>query len=385
MNAQFWLGPHPDHINVRIPISRQLAIMLENRDASAAGITEVSMHGKQSKKKWANVGRALQMHSLRLADEDLNAQPVNTLPVDRFLRTMFVEGKVIELAAPKMFFLALANRFTTTSREINWFRHKFTIQTDPKLKGPGNYNWGDEFPRTIVSDPELRRVSLSTWAEAIEFTYDAIRYTNTAIDDIMRKVSFVAQKFALAINEHYANVLTNDFAINNQAGFEELDQVNVENVNEAWTSDDSNPEEDIRNLIETMENRTGHYNSPTILYLHSKDFRRLKDFYTRIDRRGQLNPLTGEELVRVDQVEVVKVPPDAGLPRGNGIMLDRNPGVQNPLSVWDDIDPRFSTTGVVHTRQYENPESLNRIFLFHKTHAAANRNAPAVGLLAGLG
>ena len=83
---------------------------------------------------------ALQLQNEVAQPYGINVQlakpPINTLPVAEFLRREFIEGKVIERVAPELIFLDMANRFTTDSKDIVWFRHRFSPDTDTGLKEP---------------------------------------------------------------------------------------------------------------------------------------------------------------------------------------------------------------------------------------------------------
>ncbi len=349
--------------------------------------------GVRTAEDYKRVGLHLQKVAQSISSQEFNVmfagdntQPVERLPGDVFLRNQRIEGLITQKVAPENFFLDMMKRMVMTepAKDISWSRQRNSPDTDPKLKGAKEYTWGDEFPRSRVSDPEEMKASTSTWAQAIEFDYNIRRYMNTAVDTIDRRISWVAQEFTRNVNEHLANVLANDFDPL-QTNFPDVeDQILVVEPDEPWTSDLRNPIEDFRDGIELMENETGTYFSPTRALVHSKDFRRLMDFFTQVEHPAHKDPTTGEIVQQIDGVSIEKVPPNAGLPQGSVLLLDESSGTEPPLSVWHDIDPNFTTTGLLHVRQYEHPETMNRVVMLHMTFAAANRNQKAVCLISGV-
>ncbi len=347
--------------------------------------------GQKTAEDYIKVGKHLVNVAMSMSTEEYNAmfsntQPVERLPGDEFLRNERIEGLITQKVGPDLFFLDRMNRIIMTepAKDISWARQRNSPDTDPLLKGPKEYNWGDEFPRSRVSDPEHLRVSTSTWAQAIEFDYNIRRYMNTAVDTIDRRTSWVAQEFVREVNTHVANVLANDFDPN-QVDFPDVeDQIIVVEPAEPWSSDLRNPIEDIRDGIEAMENNTGTYFSPTTLLLHNIDFRRLMDYFTQVDHVWSRDPTSGSVIREIDGVNIIKVPPNGGLPQGSALLLDESSGTERPLTVWHDIDPAITQSGLLHVRQYENPENMNRVVLFHMTFAAANRNQKAVCHISGI-
>ncbi len=309
-----------------------------------------------------------------------NAYRVNTIPLEQYLRTTFIEGKVLQRIAPMLVFLDLATRFTTDSIDIVWFRHNFSPDTEPGLRSPSPMGEDARFPRVTVGDPVKKMGSTGMWGLAIEFTRRALRHTNSAVDDIQRKIDWAAWKLAQKINTVYGRVLTGNFSTT-QTGD---DAVLTEQADLPWDDDLANPEKDIRDLALKMKTENGHYFRPTDFMITPEQYRDLLDFYTSIDRTlVQLNPLTGERVAMVDNIRIIEAPPASGIPDGFGIMLARNTGAQfgQPLTVWDAVDPEFTRSGILHTDRFRDPETKKLTVLMWKEFFVANRNPKAVGLM----
>ena len=78
-------------------------------------------------------------------------------------------------------------------------------------------------------------------------------------------------------------------------------------------------------------------------------------YATSVDHDWNINPLTGERVMQVDDITILKIPPLAGVPDGNGLMLARGEGVAPPLDVWDEVDQRFTRTGLIHVQRVFDP------------------------------
>lgn len=397
-----WQGAVPAMNGRRVPNLNQLAAAFDTNAGvkemvrRQAGLSLASFQGQQTDEEMkANAGKMMkaiarlsearrkQTYGFRGANEDLNAQPVQTLPVDTFLQNTFIENRVIQRAAADLPWLRFAvRRSAPAQKEIVWFKYNKRYENDDRLKASKEYNWGDEWPRTGVSDPVVRRASTSTWANGIEFTYEAMRYRNTAIDDVTRQTSDVGWSLNRDINELYLNALTNDLDPA-QTGVPLDDQVILEAVDESWTSDERNPIEDLRDAVESMENETGKYFSPTVVFLHTKDHRRLMDYFTNVDHPYAKDPTSATSSLRTfDGMRIVKVTPNTGLPQGKAVLIDER--ADAPMTVYEDMDPRFTTTGLLHVRQYEHPETMNRVIMFHKTQVATLQESKAICLMSGM-
>jgi len=308
--------------------------------------------------------------------------PVNTLPSEIFLRSTFVEGKVLQRIAPMLIFLDMATQFTTDSIDLVWFRHNFSPDTDPDARGPIPMGEDSLFPRATIGDPVKKMGSIGMWGLAIDFTRKALRYTNTAVDDIQRKIDWAAWKFAHKINSIYGNVLTGGFSTSQTGN----DAVIVEAADNTWNDPGANPFKDLRDLIFKMQTENGHYFEPNEIWLTPAQFRELMDYSDTVDHDWATRPINanGQSIVRdFDGVAIRRAPPASGIPDGFGIMLARNTGPQFglPLTVWDAVDSEFTRTGMLHTDRYRHPETKKVSVLMWKEFFVANRNPKAVGLL----
>lgn len=356
------------------------------------------LNGRPDASKFRRVGQMLQQQAMfESAKERLglgqraqfgdgtsgNAPNLSTLPVEEFLRDVFVEGKVLEKMNPQLLFLDMASRFTTTAKDITWFRHAYSADNDPKIRRPTPIRPGAVFPRTLVSDPEKQFASVGMWGIAIDFTREELRFTNQAVDSIQRKINAVTYDMTREVNAIYGNTLTNDFDAS-QTGVAADDQVVVETASNVWSDSSANPIEDIRDLTLSMETTAGYYYSPTELWLTPTSYRELLDYLTTIDHQWSMDPRSGQPIRQIDDITIRKAPEGSGIPDGSGIMLARGAGVDSPLTVWDAIDSDFTRSGILHTQTFRNPETLITTVKIWKEFAVVNRNPKAVGLLSGI-
>lgn len=364
----------------------------ENKTRLALSVNKYTLNGIKKPEDFTRAGKLLSRTALSMEEHEYrtmfaqNSEPVQQLPADAFLRNVNIEAMVISQVGPRQFFLDRVFRqvMRQPAKEITWARFRNAFDTDPKLKEPKEYQWGNPFPRTGVSDPEIMRASTSTWAQAIEFNYETRRYLNTAFDTINRQISWVTQKFNQTVNTHIANVMANDFDPNQTNFTDAEDQIIVVEADETWDSDNRDPIKNIRDGIETMANFPGHRKDATTLLVQNTDFRRLMDYFTNVDHVWARDPTTGQIIREVDGVMIEKVPADAGLPQGSALLLAEGPGEPPIVTLWDDVDERFTQSGIVHVRQFEDPENMNRVVMMHKTFAAANRNQKAVCHISGI-
>ena len=357
-------------------------------------VTPETLNGVFSPARFSKVGKQLQMQAfqehahermmqLQQHRTQLNAPPLSTLPVEAFLREAFIEGKVIDKMSPSLLWLDLATRFTTTSKEIVWFRHKFSADNDPKIFRPQPIRPGAVFPRTLVSDPERQFASVGQWGIAIDFTREEMRFTNQAVDSIQRKINAVAYDLTREVNSIYGNELTNNFD-ETQTGVDADDQVIVEIATNTWDDPNADVLEDIRSLALKMETEDGFFFEATELWVTPTSFKELLDFFTTIDHHWTVNPLTGEIVRRVDNISIRKAPEGSGIPDGKAVMLARGAGVDPVLTVWDTVDNEFTRTGILHTQTFRDNETLTTTVKLWKEFAVVNRNPKAVGLLSGI-
>jgi hypothetical protein len=338
--------------------------------------------GTEDQQTWADAGKHLLLESVRL-----NQAPANTLPNAAFLRELFIEGAIIRKVARQLVFLPLANRQTTRASDIVWFRDKHANHNDPLLSDPQPIAEGAELPLTVVSDPVKKRSSTGKYGEATIFTDRAIRNTNTAFNEVARKLDAIAYAFSAKINKIYGNKLANKFDATFNSGLPADDQVVTVTLQNPWRgvgSSSANPIEDIRDGALAMEETDEFFYPATEIWLPPKSWKDLNSFATSVDHPWSVNPLTGQRVLQVDEITVRKIPPQAGVPDGKALMLARGPGIPPPLDVWDEVDTRFTRTGLIHVQRVFDPKTLNTWYGFHRTFAVANRNPKAVAVFHGL-
>jgi hypothetical protein len=343
-------------------------------------ITQVSLNGNESGVKLEEAGHALVMEGLELG----SGAPVHTLPNQAFLRSVFIEGTIIRKVSRQLFFLDLANRQTTKSSEIVWFRDKFAEHNDPLLRDPTPIAEGAELPLTVVSDPVKKRASTGKYGVATIFTDRAMRNTNTAFNEVQRKLDAVAYAFSAKINRIYANVLANKFDSTFNASKPIDDQVLFSSIQDPWDDPAANPIEDIRDAVLQMEETDEYFYPASEIWLPPKSWKDLMTFATSVDHDWNIDPLNKERVRTIDEIAIRKVPPLAGIPDGNAILIARGAGIPPPLDVWDEVDTRFTKSGMVHVQRVFDEKTLNTWFGFHRTFVAVNRNPRSVLVFEGL-
>lgn len=343
-------------------------------------VHEATLNGTESSVKMEEAGRNLVLEELTLGNE----ARANVLPNQAFLREIFIEGTLIRKISRQLFFLDLANRATTRSSEIVWFRDKFAEHNDPLLKDPQPIAEGAELPMTVVSDPVKKRASTGKYGLATMFTDRAVRNTSTAFNEVQRKLDAVAYAMAAKWNRIYANVIANKFDSAFNASKPVDDQVIFFAADDPWDDGASNPIEDVRDAALVQEETDEFFYPATELWLPPKSWKDMMTFATSVDHDWNINPLNGEVIRSIDEISIRKVPPQAGIPDGNGLMVARGPGIPPPLDVWDEVDTRFTRSGLIHVQRVFDPKTLNTWYGFHRTFVAVNRNPKAIVVFEGL-
>jgi len=216
------------------------------------------------------------------------------------------------------------------------------------------------------------------------FTNRAMQNSNSSFNEVNRKLDAVVYALAHKFNDVYVNELTNRFDLSFRATLPSDDQVLVKTVVDTWDDPASNPFEDIRDFALDFEETDEYFYPATRLMVPPKTWKDLTSYATQVDFDWVKDPTTGQRVFQVDDVMIEKVPPLSGLPDGNAIMLADGPGVPQALDVWDEVDTRFTRSGLLHVQRVFDEKTLNTWFGFHRTFAIANRNPKAVGVFFGL-
>ncbi len=315
-----------------------------------------------------------------------NSSNTNILPNQAFLREIFIEGTIIRKMARQLFFLDMINRNTVNTSEIVWFREKFSMHQDPLLKQPKPIDEGGEFPDALVSDPQKKHASTAKWGLAVEFTDRAIRNTNTAFNEVSRKIDNVSYALSFQFNKIFADVIANEFDASFNSALPADDQVNFSTVVNTWDDPAANPVDDILDLALTMEEDDEWFFEPSELWVPPKSWMDLYKYMISVDHdEWVINPRDGMPMsISIGGITVRKSPTQSGIPDGNALMLARGPGVAPPLDVFEEVDGRFTRSGDIHVQRIFNERTLNVRFQMWRTFVAVNRNPHSVGVFAGL-
>jgi len=370
--------------------------MLKRLKLQGAGQTPPgSLEDRLEPAQFEDVGQQLQAVSLTnqlVSEGDLkhvalaNSAQVNTLPNQAFLREIFIEGTIIRKMATQLFFLDMINRNTVTTSEIVWYREAYGNHNDPLLKQPRPIDEGAEFTETLVSDPNKKHASTAKWGLAVEFTDRAIRNTNTAFNEVSRKIDAVSYALAYKFNKIFADVIGNEFNAGVNAALPADDQVNFSTVINTWDDPGATPIDDILDLALTMEEDDEWFFRPSELWLPPKSWTDLYKYFISVDHDAWVQrPQDGMPMtMQVADIMVRKAPTNSGIPDGNGLMLARGPGVAPPLDVFEEVDGRFTRSGDIHVQRIFEERTLNVRFQLWRTFVAVNRNPHSVGVFAGL-
>jgi hypothetical protein len=328
-------------------------------------ITKYSLDGQESRTRLDAVGYNLLLSELAMA----NTTPMKKMSTQAFLRPPVLEAALIRKMSPLLPWLEMANRQTVTTWEIQVPRMTYSFLRDPKLKIGQKIDEDAELP--LVSLSELEKVPLSIGRYGLGTLFSEKAQMNSAVglNEINLGLDAVKYSLAYTFNTIYAEEIGNHFSTTYRTSLPTDDQILRTAITTAWNDPSANPFEDIRNAALTSETTEDWFAASTHLYVNPNTFKDVMTYATYADHTWEINPLTGEKVFKVDDIQIVKLPPLNGMPDGNALLTSEPPGSPDLLDVYDLINGNLSKTGMLHVREDKNPRTGAKWFGFERYFA----------------
>jgi len=357
--------PTADAYNLDDPLTERTALAaIGLRDGRTGHVDTGTLMGNVTQAKLDYVARSLLKEEIAYA----NSQPEMRLPTASHLRPSILEPVMIRKMSPFLPWEELVgNRKNAEKFDITIPKMKHSWFNDPLLDG--GMEIGEDGIAPLVEATLPGRIDLHVGRVGLGMMFSERALQNNVAGFNEMNFGLTALNYALAftINKKHVEELANEFDTTYRATLEEDNQVLRNVIPKAWNDPTSNPFTDVRQGALDMEEADEWFFDATHLAVNPKGFHDLMKYATNVDHTWTIDPTTGQRLLQIDDIQIVKLPPLNGMPDTAALLMSIPDGVEKPLDIYEMVNTGISRSGMFHIRQEKGNIS-------GRTHIQIERN-----------